>query len=364
MVDSDPHKAYTEIYKINDWKKFDVSENKHITIKDIAKRAGVAVSTVSRVMNNLGRVSPDTREKVLKAVDELGFVQNNFAVFMVTGQTKLILVVVPDFINSFFGAVIQGAEHALRSAGYSAMVTSTGDQQHTDIASFLKQLEYAVDGAIIIPTGDDATQYEAFQKPIVFVDRSVPDCRYDAVLVDNFGGVYQLTEELLKAGHRRIAIITGDERLNIGRERLAGFRSAMLDRGVPVNEAYIKRGDLYEEDGYRLMLELFRSKERPTAVIAGNNLICSGVIVAAQELGLVAGRDFSLVSFDDQPIAALLQPGITVIDRPTTEMGECAAKLLVERLQSKIVLPRRELVMPVTLLRRDSVHTVSEVNSL
>ncbi|MDD3400501.1 MAG: LacI family DNA-binding transcriptional regulator [Eubacteriales bacterium] len=332
-----------------------MADNKPITIKDIAKRAGVAVSTVSRVMNNLDKVSPQTREKVLQAVDELGFVQNNFAVFLVTGQTKLILIVVPDFINGFFGSVIQGAERALRDAGYSTMVTSTGDKEHTEIASILKQLDYAVDGAIIIPTGNDATQYESFQKPIVLVDRCMSHCAYDTVLVDNFGGVYKLTEELLTAGHRKIAIITGDERLNIGRERLAGFRKAMLDYDVPVNEAYIARGDLYEEDGYRLMLKLFELSDRPTAVIAGNNLICSGVIVAAQELGLTVGRDFSLVSFDDQPIASLLQPSITVIDRPTTEMGVCAANMLIERMKSKQAIERRELVMPVTLLRRNSV---------
>lgn len=328
-----------------------------MTIKDIARYAGVSISTVSRVLNNLDRVSPQTRKRVLEAIDEFGYVQNNFAAFMVTGQTKLILIVVPDFINEFFGAVVQGAERCLREYSYSTIVISTGDNESSDISSRLSNLEYAVDGAIIIPTGGNAEHYSSFHKPHVFVDRSVSDSTSDSVLVDNFGGMYLLTNELINAGHHKISIITGNERLNIGRDRLSGFRKAMQDRNLPINERYICKGELCEENGYHMMIELFSGTEPPTAVIAGNNLICSGIIAAIQKLDLTIGRDLSLVSFDDQPLASLLQPGITVIDRPTTEMGMIAAQLLLERLQKKDNIGQRKIVMPVTLIRRNSIQS-------
>ena len=340
-----------------------MTENKQVTIKDIAKRAGVAVSTVSRVLNKLDRVSPETRDKVLQAVHELGYVQNNFAVFMVTGHAKLILIVVPDFINSFFGAVIQGAERRLRADGYSVMVTSTGDYEDTDIASILQKMEYAVDGAIVIPTGGCAEQYAQFQRPLVFVDRSVSNTNCDTVCVDNFRGSYELTDELISAGHRKIAYIGGGDRLNVGRDRYAGFLAAMRKYDVPVCDRYVRKGDLYVTDGYNHMLDLLRQPDPPTAVICGNNLICSGAVAAIREQNLEIGRDISLVSFDNQPLAYLTTPGITVIDRPTTEMGELAAGLLLERLQSGRSAERRDIVMPVHLIRRDSVCRISAANS-
>jgi len=336
-----------------------MSENKQVTIKDIAKRAGVAVSTVSRVLNKLDRVSPKTRNKVMQAVNELGYVQNKFAVFLVTGHTKLILIVVPDFINSFFGAVIQGAEHRLRVDGYSTMVTSTGDYEDTEVAEILQKMQYSIDGAIVIPTGDRAEQYAQFQKPLVFVDRTVSGTMSDVVCVDNYRGCYELTNELISAGHRKIAYIGGGDRLNIGRDRFSGFLDAMHEQDVPVRDCYVRRGDLYVTDGYCHMSELLRRPDPPTAVICGNNLICSGAVAAIRELDLELGRDISLVSFDDQPLASLARPGITVIDRPTTKMGELAAELLIRQLHSGRPDGQQKIVMPVKLIRRDSVRRIS-----
>lgn len=336
-----------------------MADSQHITIKDIAQHANVAVSTVSRVLNNLDRVSPATRQKVLDTVKELGFTPNSIAVSMVTGQTKMILIVVPDFINSFFGAVIQGAEQYLRAHGYLTMVTSTEDKANTQISAILKQLDYAVDGAIIIPTGDSAEKYKSFSKDIVFVDRTIPDANYDAVQVDNFGGAYQLTENLIRAGHSKIGIITGGSRLNIGRDRLNGCIQAMKDNGLLLEERFIARGELYEEDGYRHTYALLRQPDPPTAVIACNNLICSGCLFALREMGLTIGRDISLVAFDDQLLASMSQPGITVIDRPTTEMGSMAARMLLERLQSDSPGNHRTVTMPVKLICRNSVCNLS-----
>lgn len=326
---------------------------KNMTIKDIAQHANVAISTVSRVLNNLDRVSPETREKVNRAIQELGYTPNNLAASMITGQTKVILLVVPDFVNSFYGAVIQGAERFLRSYNYLTMVASTEDKKNSELSKILQTISYAVDGAIIIPSEATAQDLEFFDKPIVLVDRSIPNSNYSTVTVDNFGGTYQLTRELLDAGHRDIGVIAGSSRLNIGRERLNGYLQALQDYHVPVKQEYIMQGGLYEDDGYQLMQALLELDSPPSAVVACNNLTCIGCINAIQHKGLVIGQDISLVGFDDHNLASILNPGITVIDRPTIEMGEKAAALLLERFSD--LTTTKNIVMDVNLIRRNSI---------
>ena len=330
-----------------------MTEKKNMTIKDIAQRANVAISTVSRVLNNLDRVSDETRAKVNRAIQELGYVPNSLAASMVTGHTKVILLIVPDFVNSFYGAVIQGAEKYLRSYNYLTMVASTEDKKSTELSRILQTISYAVDGAIIVPPEGSAQDLTAFHKPIVLVDRSIPDSHCSTVTVDNFGGIYQLTKELLEAGHRNIGIIAGSTQLNIGRDRLDGYLQALQDYQAPVQKEYIMQGELYEEDGYRLMHALLQLDRPPSAVVACNNLTCIGCVHAIQNAGLMIGQDISLVGFDDHQLASVLNPGITVIDRPTIEMGEKAATLLLEQFSDPTA--RKDIVMDVNLIRRGSI---------
>lgn len=332
-----------------------MSDKRPVTIKDIAQHAHVAVSTVSRVLNNLDRVSPQTRQAVLKAVEDLGYVPNNLAASIVTGRTKLILIVVPDFINSFYGAVIQGAEQYLRRHDYLTMVTATEDTENANIATIIQKMSYAVDGAIIIPSLATPEELNLFDKPIILVDRSIPGSKYTTVTVDNEGGTYQITKELLDAGHTKIGIIVGSTKLNIGRDRLNGYLKALSDHNIPLNPDYIQIGSFYEEDGYHLMHKLLDLPSSPTAVVAGNNLICIGCIRAIQDAGLHLGSNISLVGFDDHNLAAAGKPGITVADRPSVTMGEKAAELLLARLSSSEAVQQDDIVMDVTLIRRDSI---------
>ena len=328
------------------------------TIKDIAEYAGVSISTVSRVINNLDRVSPQTRAKINRAIHELGFIPNSLAASMVTGQTKVILLVVPDFVNSFYGSVIQGAESYLRAHNYLTMVVSTEDKKNTALGEILQSISYAVDGAIIVPSEASNQELASFHKPLVLVDRIVPECNYATVTIDNFGGSYQLTKELLDAGHQNIAIVSGNTALNIGRERLNGYLQALNDYHIPIKEEYIMRGNFYEQDGYLLTQKLLLLKSPPSAIVARNNLICIGCINAIRHNGLVIGRDISLVGFDDNILASILEPGITVIDRPTVEMGERAAALLLAQFLDRE--STQHIVMDVNMIRRNSIHDYTD----
>lgn len=332
-----------------------MNDSTHITIKDVARRANVSVSTVSRVLNKLNRVSPSTRNRVLAAIEDLGFVQSSLAVSMVTGLSKIILIVVPDFINIFYGAVIQGVERELRKQGYLTMVTAIEDKEGTRLSPILTRMSNTVDGTIIIPTGNDSEAIAGFLKPVVLVDRSIPNSNTDSVTVDNVDGVYRLTKELLDFGHYKIGIVAGNTNLNIGADRFRGYEKALLEYGLSLDSRYIRCGNFFEQDGYTNTMSLLLQPDPPTAIVACNNLICTGCIHAINELGLKIGQNFSLVGFDDHLLASEFTPGITVIDRPSQEMGSVAAQLLLQRINGEQSKENRSIVLPVKLIRRGSV---------
>ncbi|MEA5048029.1 MAG: LacI family DNA-binding transcriptional regulator [Eubacteriales bacterium] len=328
---------------------------KHITIKDVAQKAGVAISTVSRVFNGLDRVSPETRAKVELAVKELEYSPNSRAVSMITGHTKTIQMLVPDFVNDFYGSVIQGVEEVLRNNDYMLMVCSTGDSQEADLSAYIKRFFDVIDGVIAIPSNANIGNIQSLGKPVIFVDRAILGSGIAAVTADNAGGTYLLTKELIRAGHKKIAVISGDMQLNVGQQRLWGYRCALSDSGIAENADYIACGAMYEETGYRSFKRLMQLSNPPTGVVACNNLICIGCVRAAGELGLRIGKDISLVGFDDHVLASIPNPGITVVAGQTIEMGRRAANMILARIRHKDI-KEAEVSMPVELIRRNSIR--------
>lgn len=334
-----------------------INESDRPTIRDVANRANVAISTVSRVLNGLDRVSNETRNKVEAAIKELNFVYNPVAAAMITKRTNIILVIVPDFINSFFSRVIQGIEAHLRENGYYAMVTSTGDVSEVDVRLLYTKFNSLVDGVIVIPSDEHFLEYKTWGKPCVVVDRYIHGSGMDAVVANNYSGAYKLTEALIKANHKKIAIITGNTKLCVCSERLRGYKSAMTDYGLEINTDYICCGNMYQSSGETFMKKLLDMETPPTGIVASNNLICEGCITAAKELGLQIKTDISLVGFDDHLLAQVNDPGITVVESPSISMGELAAKLLLERLNSDMTSEEnREVILEVKLIERDSIR--------
>lgn len=332
---------------------------KEITIKDVARRAGVAVSTVSRVLNDLDKVSEKTRQKVRAAVEELGYVQNQLAVSMVTGQTKTIMMIVPDFTNDFNGAVIQGAESYLKENGYTILVSSSADFEEADYEALRQRFSRMVDGILAVPSPSDVFNYRSWGKPAVLIDCWRPENDYYTVEIDNARGAYLLTQEMIQKGHRRIAFVGGIPKISLGGQRIAGFLRAMEDYQIPVEDCLMKPGVHFQETGVRGMEELLSLPPalRPTGVIAVNNLTCIGCMETLLRHHLTAGRDISLAGFDDHPAARYTAPGITVISRPSIEMGREGARILLRLLQGKKTEPRR-LIMEISLLCRGSVQTL------
>lgn len=328
-----------------------------VTIKDVADYAHVAVSTVSRVINNKDRVSPETRKAVNEAIEALGYVRNNFAASIKTGETRFIAAVVPDIRNEFYTSVIRGIESVASKRGYYTLVYTTGETYEKEQALFEGELSHIVDGIILTPSQPDYAFYKNYGKPTVIIDREIPGSDMYSVCVDNYKGAELLIEELVKFGHRKIAIISGPFVFNIGIDRLNGYKDVHKRHNIPIRKEYIRTGDWFEEDGYKLTNQLLELPDPPTAIFAANNLLCIGCAECLCDRGMVIGKDISLVGFDDSIIARYLGPGITGIQRATDEMGKIGAEMLLELLntaQTEKIL-QKKTVLDVEIIRRASI---------
>lgn len=327
-----------------------------VTIKDVAHHAGVAVSTVSRVINNLDRVSPETRERVLAAIEELGYIRNDIAASIKTGTTKFIVTVVPDIINEFYTAVIRGVEEIARPKGYYTLVYAVNEYHSDGTDVFDERFSRMVDGMILVPPINGVNVCRNFNKPVVLIDRIAADTDGYSVTIDNYRGSQLLMEELIQNHHEKIAFIYGVGDFNVASDRLQAYRDTLSENKLPIREEYICRGDWYHQDGYRFAAQLMALDDPPTAIFAANNQIGHGCAAYLLEHGYKIGTDISLVAFDDSILAPYLGPGITSIDRPTFEMGRIGAEILLALLNGQEQdLPQKTIKLDVQLIRRNSV---------
>jgi LacI family transcriptional regulator len=327
---------------------------KHATIKDVARMINVSVSTVSRVMNGLDRVSDDVRVKVKQAAKTLNYVPSGIAVSMVKGKSKIILVVVPDIINEYYTAVVHGVEEVTRNNGYSTVLYASNLDKDKEAELFRGPMVKMIEGAIVVPACMNTEVYKEFGKPIVLVDRYIEGSELPGVVIDNFGGSYRIVQMLIRYGHRKIGIITGDLLFNIGSERYAGYETALKENGIAPNNDYVIHGDWYRDTGFYGMQKFLQLSDPPTAVFAANNLICIGCIEAIKKVGLTVGRDISLVGFDDHILAEFVNRGVTVVKRPTIEMGQIAARRLFNALQGKNI--DEKIILNVNIVERGSIE--------
>lgn len=333
-------------------------QEKQPTIFDVAKMANVSVSTVSRVFNGKDRVSEQTREKVQRVMDKLNYVPSNIATSMITGKTKMILVMVPDFQNPYFSQVMCGIEAELRANEYYAVFLSHNNFPSGEYSQIQTKFDKMVDGIIAIP--DQNLQfYKNWNKPCIIVDRYRRGEGMNTVLADNYQGGQMLTQELVRAGHQKIAIISAHSWATTISDRLKGYCDVLRENNIPIRKEYVILDSFCNLTGYRSILKLMQLPDPPTAVVAANNLICIGCIQACQELGLQIGEDLSLVGYDDHELAQYGYPGITVISQPAVQMGKQAAIALLARLNDES-MPVIKHTMAVELIRRGSVKQLNE----
>jgi LacI family transcriptional regulator len=310
------------------------------TIKEVAARARVSVGTVSNVLSGVAPVSPKLRERVEDAIRRLDYHPNHAARSLKSRHTRTLGMMVSDITNPFFPLLVRGAEDAAMRQGYSLTVLNTDDRldRERQAVSFFRMRR--ADGLLAVvssESGGGAHLREAMRSGmrLVCVDRVPPHFAADAVVVNNRKGSLICLRHLISRGHRRIGVITGPRTLETAVERLAGYRQALEEAGLPYDAGLVREGDFRLESGYRLAKDLCLAHPRPTAIFAGNGMMGLGVVKALDELHLDCPSDVALAVFDDVPAAEILRPHLTVVSQPAYQMGTQAVELLLRRISGE-----------------------------
>lgn len=327
------------------------------TIKDVAKRAGVSPVTVSRVINNAGNVSVATREKIERAIEELGYVPSVAARSLRSKRTRSLALVVPDITNPFWTTVARGVEDAAQSHDYSVFVYNTDENPSKQLRYLDVIASQRVDGVIIAPYDSDTKNLAKLRKrniPTVIIDRRIEGWDVDSVYGDSLSGAQALVQHLISLGHKRIAMLSGPANTSTAEDRVAGYRMALAAAGIPIDPRLIKQGEYRITSGEELTHQVLDKGLNPTAIFAANQAIALGVIEALGKRGLRIPQDIALVCFDDLPYVSRLFPFLTVVVQPAYDMGMNAAQLLLSRLDSEVSLQPRHVVLPTRLIVRHS----------
>jgi LacI family transcriptional regulator len=301
------------------------------TIRDVAREAGVSIATVSRVFNQAGLVTESTAAHVRAVAATLDYWPNSAARSLITQRTHAIGVLLPDLYGEFFSEVIRGIDLAARREKYQVLVSSSRANAET-IVSAVRALRGRIDGLIVMAPDADATgaiRDFATRFPVLLLNPGETAGEIGSLSVDNFAGAYSAVRHLAELGHRRIAIVNGPSgNLDAGR-RLAGYRQALADAGLPAAPELELPGDFTESSGFHAAADLVRLRPRPTAVFAANDYMAIGLLSALRDADVRVPQDLAIAGFDDIAIAKYLSPALTTVHVDACELGERAMQRLL-----------------------------------
>jgi len=327
------------------------------TVRDVAKLAGVSPITVSRVINNSGYISEETRRRVDEAIRQLGYVPNTLARSLRLSQTNTLALVLTDITNPFWTTVARGVEDAASDAGFNVILCNT-DESEVEQDKYLKVLlQKRVDGVLLVPvrcTRETVQVIQSQKVPLVVLDRHIPGVEVDSVRCDSEGGANTLVRLLISKGHRRIAMLSGPQGVSSADDRVAGYQRAMAEAGLDHQNGSIFYGEFTQQSGYAMMQQALAAAPRLSAVFAGNNFITIGAFKAVRDAGLKVPENIALVGFDDLPVALVIDPFFTVASQPAYEMGKQATELLLARIAGQAPPQYQEIVLPTEIIVRRS----------
>lgn len=328
------------------------------TIKEVARRAGVALSSVSRVLNEHPDVSDSMRARVHEAIAALGYEPNLLAAGLRRGASRTVGFIVADLRNPLYASIVTAAQQALSRNGYAVVITSSESEAERD-EEMARVLRLRQVDALIVSLADEThpgviEELGRFGGPVVLLDRHVPGlANASTVETDHGTGMKEATRHLMELGHERIALLTGPMQARPSAQRVEAFRDVHRDRGLEFPEDLVRTGSFEPDFGEASTSDLLRQSNPPTALIAGGNQLLTGVLRSLRRLDVKAGKDLALVSCDDVPLSELNTPPVTVIDRDIAELGRASARLALERL-SNPEAPPRKVVLPTSLVLRES----------
>jgi len=307
------------------------------TMKDVAKRAGVSVTTVSHVINETRFVSDELQRRVFDAMEELHYRPNILARSLRRGETRTIGLIVPDNSNPFFAEVARTVEDIGFENGYSVILCNTDGDLEKEKVYIDVLIAKQVDGAVFIAAGsrqEHLSELTAQGLPVVVVDRDIPQTLADVVLVNNEQGGYEATRHLIELGHQRIGCIAGPSELTPSAARIHGYRRALEENDLPYREELIISGDFRYDGGETTMEKLLSLSAPPTAVFVCNDIMAIGALRAIKRAQMQVPADLSIIGFDNIPITSATSPALTTVAQPITELGVRSMNLLLSRIRN------------------------------
>jgi LacI family transcriptional regulator len=327
---------------------------RYVTIKDVAKAAGVSQSTTSRAMSGEGYVAAHVRERVRAAAEDLGYVPHAMARSLRKQVSRSIGVLVSDLRNPFYAELAAGIAGRARSRGYTMMVVDDQRSVEDELAAARVFVSTRAAGVVVTPLSGDVSEYLLRQHiPVVEADRQFCAGLCDGVVVDNASIARRVTDHLIALGHRRIALLSDETDWTTGGERAAGYRRSLEEAGIGVDPSLVVPAGWDPNQAQRAAVDLLARGDPPTAVFAVNNLVAEGVWRAAHDLGLRVPDDLSIVSFDDARWMSMVSPGITAIAQDAVALGEAAVDRLLARIEDPTA-PPETVVLEATITPRGS----------
>lgn len=308
-----------------------------VTLNDVAKAAGVSIATASRALTDSDHpMDRETRKRVLRVARELGYTPNPVARGLRLGRTFSVGIILSNIVGTAV-PILRGALDQLTQADYLGFIIGVDQDPEREAEAIRYMVKRSVDGIIFVDTflRSVTEALPQSEKPFVFINRRSKHASHNSVYADNRYSGWLATQHLLGLGHRRIALINGPQEWDASQERLLGYRSALAEAGIELDEKLVYWGDWTRDHGYAAARELLRLADRPTAFFGANDLIALGIIYAAQDAGLRVPQDVAVVGHDDRNFAEIVRPALTTVSLPAYEMGQVAARQLVSLLEQR-----------------------------
>lgn len=333
------------------------------TIHDIARKLNVTASTVSRALKDHPRISAETKKAVLKTAQKLNYQPNHIAAALRNGRSNIVGIIVPTVDRSFFSSVVRGIEEIANASKYNVMICQTYDNYEKEVSTVEALLNARVDG-IFVSHAKETQNFDHFLKvkergiPLILFDRSNDELEVSNVVIDDFLGAYKATEHLIQQGCKRIAHFTNTRKISIYKERLRGYRDALINNGIKYDDALVLESNLQLEDGRNSMLQLLKLKEIPDGVFSASAISTLGAMQVLKEKNIKIPDQIALVTFSNETFTSVTDPPLTTVDQHSERIGNAAAQIFLEEITSedKKFIPQKIVLKPELIIRQSSLR--------
>lgn len=327
-----------------------------VTIKDLAKELGISASTVSRALKDHPDISEKTKKRVQELAKKLNYKPNAIALSLRQGKSNVIGVIIPQIVHHFFSTVISGIEDVAFEYGYTVIVSQSNESVKREILSTQALISSRVDGIIISKT-KKTTEYSHFKNikdnniPMVFFDRICPTIDTDSVIIDDYQAAYDATKYLIKSGCKAIVHFAGPRNLGISKKRMNGYKDALKDSGIEINDNFIIKADTFKQ-GKKAIKKIIKSGIMPDAIFSVNDMAAAGAVKGLKKKKIKIPQQVSVMGFTNGLISRMSDPPISTVEQNGYKMGAKAAKRLIERIENGNVKPTQKIVVPTKLIIR------------